>query len=137
MGKLENVFMVIRNSIFEFPTDFPSCIYRCPAHHLHLHPLRLTCLYSRYAGHAAVAGVSQSYYFYTVCATTKQRGQGAVSLAGAAGGCEISRLSMHIESLPAQSLIPTHKSNASVTGVLVLHVCRGTGCCVREDRFSS
>lgn len=27
MGKLEIVFMVIRNSIFEFPTDFPSCIY--------------------------------------------------------------------------------------------------------------
>lgn len=99
---------------------------------LHLHPHTypadspLTCLYLCYPRDAAVALVSHSYHSHIICSTAEQRGKGAVSLVGAAGGCVVSRLDNGIETLSAQSLIPGQDGNASDTRVCVLHVCRGT-----------
>lgn len=99
----------------------------------------LTSVYLRYTRHAAVAVVSHGYDFYIERSTTEQRRQGAVSLAGAAGGHAVSRLGVDVETLPAQSIVPAHKGNARFTGVLVLHVSRGAGRWERKEcsQFSS
>lgn len=86
-----------------------------------------TCLYLCYPRHAAVALVSHSGDLHAVRAAAQQWEQGAVGLAAAAGDCVVSRLHKCKETLPAQSLIPAQDSDAALTGVCVLQVCRGAG----------
>lgn len=77
--------------------------------------------------------VSHSDHFHIIHAAAEQGGEGAVGLGGAAGGHVVSRLDLGIETLPAQSLVPTQEGNACLAGVCVLHVCRGTGGWEREE----